>query len=89
MPLAIFSFVRKFIGVNHIKVARSTRLVILIKNIYFMGSETLGSICCILSGKSVYPFTLRVTGINTITLAMRYTRTLKMQFAFSQNNVVL
>jgi len=49
-----------------------------------MGSETLDSICCKLSGESVYPFTLRVAGINTITLAMRCTRTLKMQFAFSQ-----
>jgi len=61
-------------------VARSTRLVIPIKNmytflasdpdqeyVYFTGSETLPSVCYILSDISiVYPFTLRVTGITSI-----------------------
>jgi len=38
--------------------ARSTRLLILIKNIYvyFMGSETLSSACYILSDESSIPF---------------------------------
>jgi len=31
--------------------------------IYVMGSETLPFTCYILSDKSIYPFTLRVTGI--------------------------
>jgi len=44
--------------------ARSTRLVILIKNIYFMVSETLPSTCCILSDESSIPFYPTSNGYN-------------------------
>jgi len=36
--------------------------------IYVMGSETLPFTCYILSDKSIYPFTLRVTGIINLLL---------------------
>jgi len=49
-------------------VHRSTRLLILIKDIYiyFIWSETLFSACYVLFSESIIPFTLLVMGIKTL-----------------------